>query len=88
MAIKNISTNLNEVEFEIYNDLLKLLKNRSSVKAPNQAEILRYAIYFTKENIDIPLLYSALKKELEEEKKKNMLFEKAFIEFQNKVLSV
>ena len=85
MVVISVSTNLNRDETEIYTDLLELLKKRSRIKAPNQADTIRFAIKFTKENIDLPELYSVLKKELEEEKKKNVLFEQSFIEFKNKV---
>jgi hypothetical protein len=80
----NVSITLNEDEYKIFVELHEELKRRS-IKEPNQTETIRHAIKFTRDNIDIPELAEDLKRKLETEKRKNELFEKSFIEFQNKI---
>lgn len=82
--VHNVSATLNEDENKILVELMEELNRRSSIKGPNQAEILRHAIKFTRDNIDTPKKVEDLKKQLEAAVKKNQLFEQAFFEFKNK----
>ncbi|MFE9079843.1 hypothetical protein [Bacillus mobilis] len=80
----NVSVTMNEDEYQVLLELVKELSGRS-YKDPSQAETLRHAVKFMRDKIDMPKLVEGLEKELKEEKKKNKLFEQAFIEFQEKI---
>lgn len=75
---------VDEFEFEILEELNDELK-KQSFKGPNRTETVKYAIKFTRDNLNILEIVEDLKEELAEIKKKNELFEQSFTEFQNKV---
>lgn len=80
----NVTISVDEFEFEILEELNEELK-KQSFKGPNRTETVKYAIKFTRDNLDILDLVEKLKEELAVVKKKNELFEQSFIEFQNKI---
>ncbi|QGS68096.1 hypothetical protein CV093_03960 [Oceanobacillus sp. 143] len=80
---RNVSVAMNEDEYKSLLELIEELDRQSlrSIKPPNQAESIRHAIRFTKDNIDMPKMVEDLKMrlqevetELEESKRENELF--------------
>ncbi|MFE8695969.1 hypothetical protein ACFYKT_06355 [Cytobacillus sp. FJAT-53684] len=80
----NVTISLNEVEFKMLADLNEKLKKRS-YKEPNRTDTLKFAIKFTRDNLNVLELVGDLQEELMKVKKESDLFKHAFYQFQEKV---
>ncbi|RHW36670.1 hypothetical protein D1B33_09720 [Lysinibacillus yapensis] len=89
IAKPTVTVQLNKEDNEMLNNLVDRLTNETRVnKAPSKAEVLRYVLRFTSQNMDLPKLYEELRVEAEVDKKKNELLEQVYSEYKKKTDSI
>ncbi|MTH53531.1 hypothetical protein GKZ89_08880 [Bacillus mangrovi] len=81
---QNVTIGLDEQELNILIELNNELSRRS-FKKPNRTETVKFAIEFTRYNLDVKDLFEELKHEFEMISEQNGLLKKAFIEYHNKI---